>query len=218
MKLLIIGHKGSIGQRWVAVARAFGENITGYDLGSSDRLLQDNYDGVLIASPTTTHYKYLVKFCGVCPVLCEKPLLTTRYALKELWLLPGIEKIRIVSNWLWFCDDILPPGQNIISYNYFRAGNEDFVSNMAQPIYLAKKLSIKTTSPVFKCTINNLSISLDTIELSYVKCYENWKKSFISPDACSLWDITDAERMLKKMEKWEAYYGKNYLSSIQMHY
>lgn len=201
-RILIIGSEGSIGKRWCAVARSFGHTVHRYDLGSPESILATDVDRVLIASPTETHLKYLLRYGGRVPILCEKPLCTNINTINTLKTIEGHHRIQMVNNWTYFSDQIMEPGNNIISYDHYAGGHECEAYNFAQPIYLAKSLSISYKSPTLKIVINGARVQLENIEFSYLQTYRNWI------EGQTLWELDDAKRMILKINRWEAIRGR----------
>ena len=92
MSVLIIGNRGSMGQRYSCILKHLGKTFVGVDKG--DVIPDIQYDGYIIATPTETHAKIVCDLAKYRkPILIEKPICKDIDRLKEILWLFSNEKI-----------------------------------------------------------------------------------------------------------------------------
>jgi len=200
MKVLVIGSKGNMGRRYMAILKHLGIECEGFDTdvsvhigGESYKLkwmLPDTtYDRAIIACPTEHHLEYCTRL--EVPMLCEKPISTNSEAIKQL-----SGDISMVNNWAFLLPKVLKPESCSIVYNFYNTGNEG-KWDLIQPLYLSNgNFEIKRDSPVFRLTINSYMINMEMVQASYVKMVENWLEDK------NMWNLSMAYDAHKKVERY----------------
>jgi hypothetical protein len=188
MKIAIVGSNGSIGRRYCACLDFLGYDVVKIDLPRPS--VMPSFDRAIIATPTNSHYENLREFLTYkIPVLIEKPV---SKSLREISLLISLDKMnfsRVVCNWKFV------PGMrehsNLITYNNYYTGQDGTMWDMCQIVYLSNgSCKIETTSPVFKCTVNKLNVTLLDIERSYIFMLDTWMTN-----ADKLWTLHEGYEM-----------------------
>src|SRR5574343_472262 len=138
--ILVYGGMGSMGLRYRTTLHYMNHNSVCFDIAQPtkplDKLVQETRpDGFIIATPTKYHLDH-IKNCSKYekPILCEKPMsmdFNKLYDIKE----NNID-LHMVCNWLFLDGMQREWRSNNIQYDYYMQGNEDFRSNMAQPVCL----------------------------------------------------------------------------------
>ena len=84
MKILIIGNKGSQGQRFTAICKHLGHEVLGYDIDNNGSTPE--HDRVIIATPTDQHMFYAMASISInnVPTLCEKPVSKNLHDIEDL--------------------------------------------------------------------------------------------------------------------------------------
>jgi hypothetical protein len=183
VKILVIGSKGSTGQRYCRILRERGIDVVEYEI--EDYLNQEpipECDRAIIASPTATHYQFALMLQSIkIPYLCEKP------AIDELKWLPLMNG-KMVCNWAFvFSDRILKPGMCRVVYNYKNTGKEGFWLDTTQLHILSDGTGeIKNRKEDFHCFIDRLLVTKEMIEASYERMIVTWLN-----DPEKIWNIRD---------------------------
>jgi hypothetical protein len=188
VKILIIGVRGSTGNRYAHILKRMGHEIIGWDMAECEKQLFPAHDKCIVAAPTKDHFDYLLRLIQInSDVLCEKPVVKSSV---EVALLSQAQAgsdaiIYSVCNWQYTLPN-LKPKSHVISYNYFNCGRDlHAIWDLVQPFHLSKlaenatspcqrQFTYQLTSPVFNCTIDNIPISQRDIDLSYVYMLEDW--------------------------------------------
>ena len=77
-KIAVYGGDGNMGRRYMYILKFLGVDCYSIDK-KNDNIFQEDTDGIIVATPTDTHYEVLwnIKKYGL-PILVEKPL--TKYS------------------------------------------------------------------------------------------------------------------------------------------
>lgn len=122
MKLLILGHCGAVGKRYMAVARHFGIRHAGYDIANPcTPMPTDGITHALIATPTQTHYQLLTSLSTATDwhLMVEKPMTMDANEAYVMSMLRG----HVVCNWSYVhADTIYKPGTCQIEYQSHHTG------------------------------------------------------------------------------------------------
>lgn len=221
MRILIIGWKGGMGQRYRALLENIGIDVVGidstlgtdlgfYNLNKTERskltgngftpLKDIKYDKAIIATPTNTHYDEAVKLAILGkPFLCEKPVSKNPADIDDII---GTCKItntdaRMVCNWAFTCDDRKwNAGGHEVFYDCYNTGRDGLHWDCIQLIYLAKndRYKLNNKSPFFEATIDKQGITLQDIQWSYHRMLTAW---IHTPE--KLWDMEDAKKATEKV-------------------
>jgi hypothetical protein len=193
MKVLLAGGLGRIGKRYMAILKYMDQpfDITDPAYDDSQPKLAD-YDSVIIATPTHTHYQWCLKCAEAqVPFLCEKPL---SKSLNECADLSYLTKVGfVVCNYKYVVKPFFGWRANIhIEYDYYNPG-DDLEWACCQLIYLDPKAELKSESPILKLRVNNRRIDYYKIEESYISMLTD----FITGDYENLWTLEDGYNMTK---------------------
>jgi hypothetical protein len=198
--VLLVGSKGSMGQRYTAVLKALGVRFTAVD---KDDPWPSDYDGAIVATPTATHAEIALTCVREgAAVLVEKPISTSNFAAHtfcdEVDKLQG--KVRMVNQYLHMPRHDSEKLRGITAYNYFRHGSDgifyDCISILALasgPVHLAE------SSPEWLCAINGAVLRLSDMD----KAYEDMVARFVSepPEGPETAYIRMAQDKVAKMAK-----------------
>ena len=192
MRILLMGHKGSIGKRYGAILSHFGVDWVGYDTAIHDIEPDFAYfDKVIIATPTETHCEIACKVPYNIPLLCEKPL------AKELVDAEKMRDLRIgsdsfvVCNYRYALRGFKEPLK--ISYNHYHTGRDGTFWDVCQILYLDPDAEIDTQSPFLSLWVNGEEVPYQAIERSYAQMI--W--DFVSGKYNNLWTFEDGVEMTK---------------------
>jgi hypothetical protein len=193
MKVAVFGSNGSMGKRYMAILKFLKIKAVPIEIG--DTWDSTTFDRAIVAIPTDDHFDLLTELLPLNkPILCEKPLSKD---LKEIKILENLDKygwIRVVSNWNFLPQVLFI--HNEVEYDHYNTGKDGLFWDCCQLLMIARdsKCEIKNTSPVFKATINNLSVSLDDIAMSYVTMVQRWMVN-----KNDLWILSDAYEMSSRV-------------------
>lgn len=196
MKILVIGSRGSMGQRYCSILNYLGHKPIEYDIEHMDHDIDFDLDRCIIAVPTFFHTQEMVRVImatgDLCKILVEKPMTTNDWDLTRFE--PHKNQLRQVNNWEHL-PTICPNGNNEISYNYFRAGKENDRWDVAQPRWLTREglLHLSFQSPIFDVEINGHHITQKDVDKSYVQMIEYW----LMDAPIGGMDFDQARRMIK---------------------
>jgi nucleoside-diphosphate-sugar epimerase len=179
--VLVVGHCGSIGNRWLLACRALGYRVVTWDI--HDQTQSSPPEGpvthAIIATPTATHYDSVrwVQTRYECKnILCEKPLCPTVESAERLGRLcdeAGAD-LRVVNNWAYASDKFeLSPQAHVIFYSSPTFGHEAAWCNLCQPIHYAKKL-VALPTDIWTLTVDETFIPYDTFQWSYRRLLQRW--------------------------------------------
>jgi len=187
MKVLVIGYRGRMGTRYMAILKHLGVEAIGMDVG--DEYPKEDVDKAIVCTPTDSHYDQCLDLAEAgIPFLCEKPVCKDRDEIIEIIEACDSQDTdaRMVCNWSFLSDGVLEPGQNIIEYRNHYTGPDGQWWDLIQPLYLAKDLTV-AFQPRFTTVINSVIYDMGNIESSYIAMVKEWLHN---PSA--LWDMTDA--------------------------
>lgn len=201
MKILVIGNRGSIGRRYMAILKYLGHEAIGYDIADESQFPMD-FDRAIIATPTYTHYGWCKELITKYkkPFLVEKPLSKNPEEIREIIYLSEEYQIKtnMVCNWA-FVDKYyqLSPNTHTISYSNFNTGNDGLNWDCIQLHYLERNYPIITNTPFFHANIDGVDISYFDIEYSYITMLDIW----LSEN--TLWNLEDALKATLKIKELE---------------
>ena len=144
-------------------------------------------------------------------ILCEKPIDTDLGSVKFCMKIEKKDKadIRMVCNWKYALHN--PEiGALDIDYGNYNTGKDGTGWDCIQLVYLAKKLTVYTSTPFFRCSwqraVNDTGllrvgeVTLAGIEQSYITMIKHW----LGLDGLEndLWNLTDALKATEKTLTW----------------
>lgn len=176
-----------MGRRYCAILNML--NVRNYviDIGTS-RALLPHTTGLIVATPTDTHYEILLEYHHhELPILCEKPITKNPAQLAEI--LDFTKTIRMINQYAyWFKDKsqvtvksyVYPDGASNKKchtyYNYYHSGLDGLVWDCTNIIGLSRNESIVLgqDSPIWECWINGGKISREEMDDAYIWNIEDW--------------------------------------------
>lgn len=177
--IMIVGANGSMGGRYQAILKYLGKKFSCIDIDykvDAFKKIADECEGVIIASPTPSHFFFLDLFSRrKIPVLCEKPLSTSRdhlEVIKDIFVNERGLNLTMMMQYKML-DQHDSDGNT--SYDYFRHGNDGLIWDCLQPIALARgQVEIRGASPIWNCTLNGKKLSLGDMDKAYVDFVYRW--------------------------------------------
>lgn len=177
-KFLIIGNKGSMGRRYEALLRHKTLPFHGVDSETPvDAIakLAANYDGVILATPTDTHYQFLLKLAHLdINLLCEKPITKDASELEQILELYKNKKLQMVMQYRDL--DIGVQGDSF--YDYYNHGRDGLYWDCMQVIGLARgRVMVSESSPFWKCRLNDVDLNLSQMDYAYSLMLNRWMRN-----------------------------------------
>ena len=174
IKVCVVGGKGNMGRRYLAILDHLGVESVSVDRG--DRI-PEKITHYIVATPTSLHGHTLGRIPrnedNPVPILCEKPIMVTN----NMAALHGIEflrkngrKIYMVNQYAYYFDK-MPQKSGITCYDYYNSGGDGVAWDCIQIIHLARGeiTTLANKSPVWRCVINGIELRRDMIDLCYIK-------------------------------------------------
>lgn len=180
--IAIVGANGSMGKRYQAILKFLGKPFIALDV--ENRLVQvreivEKCEGVIIATPTNTHYTIVSALCDLRkPMLCEKPIVKNLKDLDSLF-----DRVKSYkAPFKMMCQYKLLTDKSRIgpsSYNYFKTGNDGLAWDCMQVIGLARSgVSVANDSPIWSCKINGKLLDIKHMDAAYIGFVQDW---FLEP-------------------------------------
>jgi len=198
-KILVCGHKGSIGSRYMAIIKYLGHEAIGVDIKDGEYRMEDmDFDKAIVCTPTDTHFSPAYELAILkIPVLIEKPVSKQILEIKKIQEVT--DQAWMVNNWSMVFPDIqLLPGNNTIEYDYYHTGSDGLEWDAIQLVYLANKLKIRTNAPFFDCRINGELVEINQLHHSYIRMI----RAFIEGKYNNLWTLDQAIEANQKVEEY----------------
>ena len=173
-KILIIGHQGNMGKRYTAVCKRLGIKVVGQDF-NDPRPPMSGVDGIIIASPTSSHTRDILNYSGYdLPYLCEKPLSKLPIELDNF--IDVTKKLGVRLKMINQYDELIDHTLNGDShYNYYRTGNDGIAWDCINILGLAKgTVTLSSDSPIWDCQINGQKLSIADMDGAYISMIEKW--------------------------------------------
>lgn len=179
MSILIIGSNGSMGRRYQAILKSLEVPFVCADAAEERSIpaLAERSDGIIIATPTETHFGYIHNLHKLNkPILCEKPLSKSPQKLafiKDLVKSDGLNLTMMMQYRVF--DDEDHEGPSL--YNYFNHGKDGIFWDCIQIIGLARgPVELLEFSPTWTCHLNGQRINIQHMDLAYVDFVKDWLK------------------------------------------
>jgi predicted dehydrogenase len=174
MKIMLLGGKGNMGQRYAAILRRLSVRTVICDVGD-DPLLHKDVSGVIVVTPTRQHHESILEVAPLkVPILCEKPVTLEPSTLPELrdkLIRLGVPSFSMVHQYRHF--ETSGNGHSI--YDYFKHGNDGLIWDCFQIIALAKgSILVGEESPVWYCQVNGKQLDLREMDYAYVTEISAW--------------------------------------------
>jgi hypothetical protein len=174
MKIMLLGGKGNMGQRYAAILRKMQIEPVICDVGD-DPLLHKDVSGVIVVTPTRQHHESILEVAPLkVPILCEKPVTlepSTLPDLRDKLKCLGVPSFSMIHQYRHF--ETSGTGHSV--YNYFKHGNDGLVWDCFQIIALAKEtIHLSEESPIWYCVINGTQLDLREMDAAYVVEIAAW--------------------------------------------
>jgi hypothetical protein len=180
-KVCVIGAKGNMGRRYMAILAHLGVEAVGVDVDDDDEPGQlKGITHYIVAVPTYRHVWVLRQLTSFYRpqntdaghrILCEKPVTKDRAELEYLERrVKRGHKIYMVNQYAYYSDQ-LPQKSGITCYDYYNSGKDGTHWDCIQLIHLARGeiTTLTNKSPVWRCVINGTELNREAIDLCYVK-------------------------------------------------
>lgn len=182
VNVLVIGCKGNMGRRYIAILKYLGVKHRGVDEG--EYILSNDATHVIIAAPTNIHHELLSNICSLrdhpIKILCEKPFFVPDPEDEEdgwdsLSRMTGLlkklhekgHKTYMVNNYAYYPFSRTEGGPT--QYSYYNSGKDGIVWDCIQLIHLARhEIYLSNNSPRWQTVINGESINKDRIDAGYI--------------------------------------------------
>lgn len=176
-KVFISGSLGNMGRRYSAILDYLDIYYEGSDinnpLSSQAMYVRDNdFDGVIVATPTHNHTDALNIFSSFCkvPILIEKPV--TKHPILDD---KPYHPCTVVNQYKYMVDESRE-GETL--YDYFKTGSDGLFWDCYNIIGLAKdKVTLSNKSPIWTCVINGQELSLKDMDKAYVEMIKDWTEN-----------------------------------------
>jgi len=182
MSYLIIGSKGSMGKRYEAIFKYLKEPVVGVDKEISIKAIVDlakDSDGIILATPTDTHYAFLMKLLPLgVSILCEKPITRDLQELSKILEVANKCKtpLTMVNQYRELVSEA-DMSHGLTEYDYFRTGSDGLAWDCLNIVGLAKdQINLKNKSPIWRCKINGTSLKISDMDFAYVSMIRKWLK------------------------------------------
>jgi len=183
-KIAVIGGFGNMGRRYCSILRFLGVDHYIIDL-KTDRMIQPNTTGLIVASPTDSHYGVINEFSGFSlPILCEKPLAKNREEFNTILNYPG--QLRMINQYeYWFkskqyTHNSKKSGHTF--YGYYNSGGDGINWDCINIIGLSNSDSVNLSNeyPIWECWINGVRIPREEMDEAYIWNIEDWLNNYDS--------------------------------------
>jgi hypothetical protein len=190
-KIGIIGARGNMGTRYGLITKALGHEVIEVDLGSSNRPLLHDCDGIIIATPTATHFNLIMEW-GHKPILCEKPISKHVDEIDALFSQKECKKlnVRMINQYEYYIlkqkefekivKDVPYRGlQPQTFFNYYKHGNDGLIWDCINIIGLSGgSVQIHGTGFIWECMINNIQLCISEMDRAYIWNIRSWLNKF----------------------------------------
>lgn len=197
---LLIGALGSMGTRYQSILTHLHEPFDCHDPKICDWRfsLEDDvnkkYDRFIIASPTETHYEWVMKLDRFKkPILCEKILSKDVDKVQEMLNINSPLSMMMQYSLMITENDI---GDS--HYNYYQHGSDGLAWDCFQIIALANgKVELFEDSPIWYCVLNGKRLDKSRMDAAYVEFVRSW---LLSGQVSSYEKLSDWHLKVKQYE------------------
>ena len=185
-KVFIFGNKGNMGQRYSAILKYLGHDVSGTDIDETPIEWVMRFqasDAIIVASDTESHASIVENLIPQSrPILCEKPITKDLSRLKQI-----VEearsvgtKLSMVSQYDWLTNGHIDGGPTV--YDYFKSGKDGLAWDCINIIWHAKgKIRLANQSPFWDCQINGHYLDLSEMDYAYIHMIEDWLEQPYAP-------------------------------------
>jgi len=176
--ILIVGANGGMGSRYRAILNSLNVEWLGVDADItllSIKEIAKKSSGIIIATPTDTHYEFLKLFSTLKkPVFCEKPLSRSLSDLNDILQMYEGHGLTMAYQ---YSELLNPDSVGASVYNYFKHGSDGMAWDCIQIIGLAKgAVTLQGISPIWDCQINGQQLLIHEMDMAYIKNIMRWLK------------------------------------------
>jgi hypothetical protein len=177
--ILVIGGMGNMGKRYCKILDKINVTYDIYDVKVPFPVKYDNFTGIIIATPTDTHYSILKElkdegYKG--PILCEKPITKSKKELDEI-LSFGL-KLRMINQYEYYfiVDEEYPKSSKPDHYDYFKTGEDTLTWDCINIIGTNNfnDVLIKNDSPVWLCQLRGKRLNIADMDWAYIWNITDW--------------------------------------------
>ena len=176
-RVFIAGINGNMGRHYAAILKLLQVEAIGCDPYCADTIEAGMpiCDGVIIATPTTTHIELIREFVRYGkPILCEKPFTTSLAELDKFHREFGgyADIISMVNQYEFLAS---PAYEGETYYNYFKTGGDGLEWDCLNIIGLSQgQVHVDNSSAIWTCMINGKKLDLAEIDISYISMIRRW--------------------------------------------
>ena len=187
-KVAVVGGKGNMGRRYIAILRLLNVEHYVIDIGT-DRQIDPKTTGIIISTPTETHYNMLKEFGAYnIPILIEKPICKDLNQLEDILDFTKTN-LRMINQYeYWFKDKPevkirawlgeAGKGNKKYStyYNYYHSGVDGMLWDCINIIGLdsSEKITLGQNLPTWECWINGEKIPREEMDDAYIWNIDDW--------------------------------------------
>lgn len=167
----IIGINGNMARRYKAILDYLGVDVYGHDIEFADTAMMYKADGFILATPTHTHVKELLKLLKYDkPILCEKPI---SKSIDELSFLREKGDLITMVDQYNFLINRNSSGPSY--YSYFKSGGDGLKWDCINIIgHSEEKPILGTSAPVWSCDINGHELDISGMDEAYIDMIQSW--------------------------------------------
>jgi hypothetical protein len=133
-----------------------------------------DYAGVIVATPTDTHFDILVKLSDIkndINILCEKPLTKGAFELAKICQLYKDKNLQMVMQY----KDLDLGGEGDSFYDYYNHGRDGLHWDCLQIVGLARgRVMLSEDSPYWKCRLNGADLDIKKMDYAYSMMLRRW--------------------------------------------
>lgn len=178
---IVVGGFGNMGLRYGAILRSLGHDVIVDDLELCEDATDKHIAGIIIATPTDTHYKLILEYhkkYPMVPILCEKPISKNMEEVEFLINIPDLN-LTMVNQYANASTLLLPTIKNRMSmWDFVHSGKDGLWWDCINIIGLHDDESVpvvlRNKSPNWTCVINGKVLTLDDIDTGYYEMIEDW--------------------------------------------
>lgn len=184
--ILVVGGKGNMGSRYCSILRHLKHNPSVCDVGHIPIIQDDSLDGIIIATPTNTHYdmiKHYHKEYPKAPILCEKPISKD---INEVKLLCEIDDLNLTMVNQYRDLLRMSPLQldnNDTKYDFYNSGKDGKYWDCINIIGLSESdnITIRNEGALWDCVIDGRVLSFGFLYESYIAMIRRWLSENYNP-------------------------------------
>lgn len=168
-KVCVVGYRGNMGRRYCTILDYLGIPYHGVEKEDEDWEPEKDVEGIIICTPTETHYEVLQNSCYGLPILCEKPLIKNIGHLED-FLQFGPET-SMINQYRYF----YTPSDELTLVENYHTGNDGLLWDCLNIIGMARSdIHLTKKSPIWNIELNGKRINRAKIDTAYIRNIEDW--------------------------------------------